>query len=54
MSIFIILCFLLTLIYGCETTAMGLGGAAVGAAEGAKRDWCNLKKVDAWMRKNLW
>ena len=31
---------------GCETVK--------GAAEGFSRDWQNAKKVDKWMRENLW
>ena len=38
---------------GC-TVAGAVGGMAVGATEGAKKDWASLKKTDAWMRKNLW
>ena len=37
---------LLVVLSGCETVK--------GAAEGFCRDWQNAKKVDDWMRKNLW
>jgi len=35
---------------GCET----LKGSAKGACEGAKRDFENAQKIDAWLRDNLW
>ena len=35
---------------GCNT----LKGATEGAAQGAKKDWEETKKVDDWFRKNLW
>lgn len=44
-------------INGCGTiagTAKGFGKVFEGAAEGAKNDWNALKKIDSWMRKNLW
>ncbi len=43
---FFALLIFMTLIIGCETVK--------GAAEGAKKDWANLGKADAWLRKNLW
>jgi hypothetical protein len=35
---------------GCHT----VGGAAVGAAEGAKKDYQQVKKADVWLQDNLW
>ena len=35
---------------GCHT----VGGAAVGAADGAKKDYQQAQKADAWLQKNLW
>jgi len=35
---------------GCHTVA----GASKGAAEGAKKDYEEVKKVDELMRKSLW
>ena len=34
---------------GCET----LKGSVQGAGEGAKKDWENAQKVDAWLRDQL-
>lgn len=51
---FFILGIFLALISGCETIIKGVKGAAAGVAEGAKDDWASLKKIDTWMRKNLW
>ncbi len=45
-----ILFSLVIVISGCETVK----GAAKGAAEGFQKDWESAKKVDDWMRKNLW
>jgi uncharacterized protein YceK len=41
---------LLFLASGCGT----VGGAAVGAWEGAKKDWAGLQKMDKWMREHAW
>ncbi len=35
---------------GCNT----VGGAAKGAADGAKKDYEEAKKADAWLQENLW
>jgi len=48
--IFFILLIFLILISGCET----IKGAFSGATDGAKKDWGQAKKIDDWMRKNLW
>jgi predicted small secreted protein len=48
--IFFSLLVFIVLNAGCET----LKGAATGAFEGAKKDWEVAKKVDNWMRENLW
>lgn len=39
---------------GCETTKGLVGGVAGGVSEGAKKDWAALKRVDNWMRENMW
>jgi uncharacterized protein YceK len=39
---------------GCNTVYRASKGAAEGAASGAKQDWTDAQKGDAWMRKNLW
>jgi len=36
----------IVLVGGCET--------AKGAFEGAKKDWQSAKKIDDWMKKNMW
>jgi predicted small secreted protein len=43
--LFILLAFVISL-SGCHTVK--------GAAEGAKQDYEDAQKADAWMRKNLW
>jgi len=43
-------CVFVFIVSGCHT----VGKAAKGAGEGAKEDWENAQKTDAWMRKNLW
>lgn len=48
--IFFILFILLVLIGGCET----IKGAFTGATDGARKDWEQARKIDDWMRKNLW
>ena len=48
-ALFILFIFLV-LISGCET----IKGAFTGAGDGARKDWEAAKKVDDWMRKNLW
>ena len=35
---------------GCET----LKGAANGTTEGAKKDFEQAKKIDSWLRDELW
>ncbi len=35
---------------GCETVK----GTVQGAAQGFQKDWQAAKKVDDWMRQNLW
>ncbi|MDD5730214.1 MAG: hypothetical protein PHN57_03690 [Candidatus Omnitrophica bacterium] len=42
--------FAFLFVSGCETAK----GAACGAQDGAKKDWENAKKTDAWLKKNLW
>jgi len=37
---------LLFFIYGCNTLS--------GTAEGMKKDWEAARKIDDWMRKNMW
>ena len=37
---------LVMVLSGCETVK--------GAAQGFAKDWENAKKVDDWMRENLW
>jgi len=43
--LFILLAFVISL-GGCHTVK--------GAAEGAKQDYKDAQKVDAWLRDNLW
>lgn len=45
-----ILPLLFILISGCET----IKGAFGGATDGARRDWEQARRIDDWMRKNLW
>lgn len=49
-AILFVLSVFLILIGGCET----IKGALKGATEGAKRDWESAKKIDSWIRENLW
>lgn len=43
---------------GCSTVSKGSVGVARGVKDGAKDDWSwltsSVKKVDNWMRDNLW
>jgi len=43
---FFILLAVIIFLNGCHTVK--------GAAEGAKQDYKDAQKADAWMRKNLW
>ncbi len=43
-------CLLAAFVCGCHT----VGGAAKGASEGAKKDYQEMKKADAWLQENLW
>ena len=65
MSCFLVLFAGMILVSGCETAkgagegmaagvAVGTSATASGAAEGVQKDWQTLKKIDAWMQKNLW
>ncbi len=47
---FFVLSIFLILISGCET----IKGAFTGVTDGAKKDWEAAKRIDDWMRKNLW
>jgi uncharacterized lipoprotein YajG len=40
----------LAILTGCETTK----NIITGIADGVPKDWANLAKVDAWIKKNLW
>jgi hypothetical protein len=39
---------------GCNTIYRGAAGAAEGVKSGAKQDWEDTQKTNAWMKKNLW
>lgn len=55
-GVFLLFLFVMSLA-GCETckgAANGFAATATGVADGAKKDWENARKIDAWMRKNLW
>ncbi len=53
--IFVFLASGCTLVKGTGGAAVGLAqGAREGAKEGAKEDWNSIKKVDAWIKDNLW
>ena len=43
---FLLVSLALLLVYGC--------GTLQGTAEGMKKDWESAKKIDDWMRKNMW
>ena len=43
---FLLFFALLVLIYGCNTLS--------GTVEGMKKDFQAAKKIDDWMRENLW
>ena len=45
LALFILFAFIV-LVGGCETVK--------GAFEGAKKDWQSAKKIDDWMKKNMW
>lgn len=46
----VFICLLAVSACGCNT----VGGAAKGASEGAKKDYQEMKKADAWLQENLW
>jgi hypothetical protein len=39
---------------GCHTVYRTSKGAAEGAVSGAKQDYEEVKKTDAWIKDNLW
>ncbi len=49
-TVFFVLLVFVILISGCETAK----GAAQGAVQGFGKDWQSAKKIDDWMRRNLW
>jgi predicted small secreted protein len=48
--IIVFLCIAGVCLAGCNT----VGGAAKGASDGAKKDYEQAKKTDAWLQENLW
>lgn len=51
---FLILFTFLFLINGCATIKGVAQGVAQGASKGIREDWKAAKKIDYWLRENLW
>ena len=49
-SALLVLSVFLALAAGCQT----ITEAFKGAGEGAKKDWESAKKIDTWIKDNLW